>query len=116
MTMTLMQHRFAVSEAANYTDIDAYISDLSLSSEWGDDETADIPVERIDALRQIWTACRRSVKEIAADAGLSQRKLAERFCIPYRTMENWGSGSRECPLYLRLAMQECLGLTTINLE
>ena len=106
--MTDKQYYYCVAEATNYADLDAYISDLALSSIWGDAE--DIPPERLEALGQIWDATHRSVKDIAAAAGLSYRKLAERFCIPYRTMENWSAESRECPLYLRLMMQECLGL------
>lgn len=108
--MTNKQFMSCVSEALVYADRDAYISDLCLSSMWGEEE--DIPQERIEALGGIWDACHRSVKEIASDAGLSGRKLAERFCIPYRTVEDWSAGKRECPIYTRLMMQECLGLLT----
>ena len=113
--MTDKQYSFCVNEAKNYTDRDAYVSDLALSSMWGDAEDDEIPQERIEFLSQLWDACHRSVKDIAAAAGLSQRKLAERFCIPYRTVECWcGSrtspSARSCPLYTRLMMQECLGL------
>lgn len=110
--MTDKQFNVCVAETDSYTDKDAYISDLCLSSMWGDADDAEIPAERIEALSNIWDACHRSVKQIAADAGLSCRKLAEHFCIKYRTMENWGAGTRECPLHTRLMMQECLGLFT----
>jgi len=106
--MTIYQT--CLSEALNYTDRDAYISDLALSSIWGDDESANIPTDRLDWLGQLWDASHRSVKEIAAAAGLSQRKLAERFAVPYRTMENWCGGQRECPVYVKMMMQECLEL------
>lgn len=115
--MTIYQ--LCLSEAANYTDRDAYISDLALSSIWEDEAGADIPRTRLDWLGQIWDAYHRSIKEIAAAAGMSQRKLAERFAIPYRTAENWcaqGDGRRECPLYVRMMMQECLGLITHELQ
>lgn len=108
--MTDKQFISCVSEAINYTDRDAYISDFCLSSMWADPEDADIPSDRIAALSDIWEACNRSIKAIAAGSGLSCRKLAERFCIPYRTMEDWSAGRRECPLYTRLMMQECLDL------
>ena len=68
-----------------------------------------VPQERIDLLGEIYDATHRSVKEIAKKANLSQRKLAERFHIPYRTMEDWCRGINGCPLYTRLMMQECLG-------
>lgn len=109
--MTDKQFLLCVTETDHYTDRGEYISDLSLSSIWGDSETDSAPPqERIDAIGQIWDACHRSVKDIAAAAGMSQRKLAERFCIPYRTMENWCNDKRSCRLYDRLMMQECLGL------
>ena len=108
--MTDRQFMFCVSETANYSDKDAYISDLCLSSVWDDAEDEGIPDERITALDEIWEACHRSVKQIAADSGLSCRKLAERFCIPYRTVEDWSAEKRECAIYTRLMMQSLLGL------
>lgn len=108
--MTNKQYRLCVAEAENYTDRDAYISDLALSSVWGDAADAEIPDERIRALGEIWDACNRTVKQIAADAGISCRAMAERFCIPYRTVEDWSTGHRESPMYVRLMMQELLGL------
>lgn len=108
--MTDKQYKTCVAEVGNYTDRDVYISDLTLSSLWEDPEEAEIPAERLEQLGQIWDACNRSVRDIAAAAGLSVRKLAERFCIPYRTVEDWSAGRRESPPYVRLMMQEILGL------
>lgn len=110
--MTINQYHAAVAEVANYTDQNSYISDLALSAIWGDPGCADIPATRVEQLGEIWDAYHRSVKEIAA-AGLSCRKLAERFCVPYRTMEDWSAGKSTCPIYTRLMMQECLGLLKV---
>ena len=106
--MTIYQT--CINEAANYADRDAYVSDLALSSIWGDEEGAEIPHARLDWLGQLWDAVHRSVKEIARDSGMSQRKLAERFAVPYRTAEYWCSNPAACALYVRLMMQEALGL------
>lgn len=114
--MTISQYRTAVAEAANYTDCAAYVSDLAQSAIWGDPEDSAIPAQRLEALTQIWEATHRDVKGIAAAAGLSCRKLAERFAIPYRTMEDWSAGKSTCPIYVRLMMQECLGLLVIGIE
>ena len=108
--MTDKQFYICVGEATCYADRDSFISELALSSLWEDDESSEIPPERIATLGSIWDACHRSVRDIASAAGLSQRKLAERFCIPYRTVEDWSAGKRECALYMRLMMQECLGI------
>lgn len=114
--MTIKQYNFCFAEIPEYTDRDAYISDLALASIWGDVEDADIPADRIDQLGQIWDAHHRTIKEIASDAGLSCRKVAERFRIPYSTMENWSRGINECPLYTRLMMQECLGIFSVKIS
>lgn len=109
--MTDKQFLALYREAGNYTDRDAYVSDMALSSVWCDDPGAeDIPQDRIDNLGSVWDAFHRTVRQIASDAGLSHRKLAERFCVPYRTMEDWCSGVSSCPDYTKLMMQEILGL------
>lgn len=107
--MTDKQYTICVTEAQNYTDREAYISDLSLSSIWGDGPEDDIPPARLEQLGSIYDAVHRSIKQIAADAGLTQRKLADRFCIPVRTIEDWCAGKRTPPDYVRLMMQELLG-------
>lgn len=112
--MSDKQFAACYKEIANYQDRDAYVSDMALSSIWEDTTSDEIPAERLDAVSQIWDAAHKSVKQIAADAGLTQRKLAERFCIPYRTVENWCGGQRECPAYVRLMMQELLGQVDRN--
>lgn len=107
-------YNFALSEVANYTDRDAFVSDLALSYIWGDAEDAvDIPPERIDELGMIWDAYHRTVKDIAGGAGMSVRQLSVRFGIPQRTMESWASNSasgRSAPTYVMLMMQEAIGL------
>lgn len=114
--LTISQYHTAVSEAANYAGRGAYISDLALSTIWGAPDGAPIPAQRLEDLGQIWDAVHRDVKQIAADAGMSQRKLAERFLIPYRTVEDWSAGKRSCPGYLLLMMQQVLGLLTIEIK
>lgn len=108
--MTDTQFAFCARECAAYTDPDAYVSDLSLSDIWGDSPEADIPPERLDQLRTIYTAATRTVREIVSSAGMTQAAFAEHFCIPRRTVEDWCRGVRECPLYTRLMMQRILGL------
>ena len=108
--MTEKQFLECFRKAATYKDRDAYISDLANSSMWGECETEDISEGRLRELSEFWDACHRGFKDIAVAAGMSCRKLAEHFAIPYRTAENWSAGIRECPQYVLLMMQECLGL------
>lgn len=67
-------------------------------------------INEVVRLQRQKKAITRSVRDIAAAAGLSYRKMAERFFIPYRTMEDWSAGKSACPVYTRLMMQECLGM------
>lgn len=109
--MTDKQFLECYLESKNYTDADAFVSDMALSSIWGDPEDCpDIPRERIDELHLVWDALHRSIRDIWKASGLSQRGLAEKFCIPYITMEQWCSGKREPPDHERIMMQRLLGL------
>lgn len=111
--MTDTQFAACVREVPAYADIDDYVSDLALSSMWGDVEAADIPAAHIDQLRAIYAAVNRPVRAIVTASGLSQAAFAEKYCIPRRTVENWCSGARECPLYTRLLLQRAEGLLKI---
>lgn len=89
---------------------DAFVYDWCLSAIWNEEEGIDVPVARLEHIGRIWDAAQRSIKDIAKAAGLSQRKLAEKFCIPYRTLEDWCTEKRTPPDYVRLMMQECIGI------
>ena len=97
-------------EAGNYTDRDAYISDMALSSIWGDAPDDEIPAERLEQLGMVWDAVNRPVSEIVKITGMSQAAFAKLHLIPLRTLENWCTGSRECRLYDRIFLQEAVGL------
>ena len=108
--MTSKQFSACVAACPDYTDADAYASDLALSSIWGDAPDAGIPADRLEALRGIYAAANRPVRQIVAATGLSQAAFAERLCIPLRTVEAWCRGIRESPVYVRLLIQQALGL------
>ena len=113
--MTHDQFYAAVSEVSNYTDRGAYVSDLALSSMWGDD--ADSILISV-SVGMLWDAWHMSVKELRAVTGLSQAAFARRFLIPRRTVENWESTKvpNECPLYIRMLIADVLGLLPARTE
>ena len=41
-----------------------------------------------------------TIKEIRELTGLSQAKFAEKYHIPKRSIENWESETRQCPIYV----------------
>lgn len=99
-----------MSEAFGSSDREAYISDLALSSIWGDAEGAELPADRLDTLGSIWDAAHLSIKDIRAASGLSQAAFARHHCIPKRTVDDWERGARACPGYLRLLIAEHFGI------
>lgn len=107
--MTYRQYAICVAEAANYESLQSYVSDM-ISSIWGDAPGEPIPPGQLDQLRSIYVAVSRPVREIVATAGMTQAAVTERLCIPRRTLQDWCRGVRECPLYTRLMMQQCLGI------
>lgn len=108
--MTNKQYAVCVAESANYDDLDAYVSDMMLSSVWGAVEDTVSHAARREELRSIYTAATRTVREIVAAAGMTQAAVTDRLCIPRRTLQDWCRGVRECPLYTRLMIQQCLGI------
>lgn len=114
--MTIPQYHAAVAEADRCSDRDTYISDFARAPIWDDPDGAEVPAGRLDDLAQIWDACHRSVKDIAAMNGLSMRKLAERFCYTYRAMESWSGGQRGCAVQVRLMMQQVLGNLSVEIK
>lgn len=99
--MNIEQRNLALSEMAHYADRDAWLSDVALSSVWDDPEDqADIPQERIDALIHLWDAVHLPIRELLAPLTLAQ--ASREFYVPYRTMQDWFAGRRECPVYVRL--------------
>lgn len=40
------------------------------------------------------------IKELRLRTGMNRKDFAEYLSIPYRTLQNWELGTRECPQYL----------------
>lgn len=97
------------SSALAETDRDAFVSDWSLSSMWGDAEADGVPADRLAMLGELWDAAHMSVRDIRKRTGLSQVAFCTRFCIPRRTLENWEAGVSACPNYLRLMLAQLSG-------
>lgn len=66
--------------------------------------------------KQYKNAKAMKVRELRVTTELSQRKFAEKFNIPYRTIENWEEGKTEPPDYvLRLLQKVVVANNIINL-
>ena len=97
-------------------DRNLYVAEWSNSIIWGEPEdiTDDDLLRIADYCGQLWDAAHMTVRQIKEELGMTHAQMAERFCIPKRTVENWcaagGKESRNCPDYVRLMMMEALGI------
>jgi hypothetical protein len=98
------------AETGAYTDRDAYISDLALSSIWGDAEDAEIPAERLALLCAVWDGAHCTAPELLKKYGLSQTGFAQYFNVPLRTVQGWCLGERACPPYVIAMAAEILAM------
>ena len=108
--MTIYQYHLALTEIENYTDRDAFVSDLAISSAFP--EESDITVTASELIL-IWDAYHMTIRDLRTTSGLSRSEFSRRFYIPIRTIENWectGPNARECPVYVRLLIAEAIGL------
>lgn len=108
--MTINQYHLALTEIENYTDRDAFVSDLALSSAFPEDSDLSVTASE---LILIWEAYHMTIRDLRTASGLSRMEFSRRFRIPIRTVENWectGPNARECPTYVRMLIAESLGL------
>lgn len=98
------------SEAVADPNREAFVSDWTLSSIWGDDPEAEIPAGRITQLGELWDAAHRSIKDIADLLGISMRQLAMKHGISYHTAAKWNTGEHNPPPYILLLLQEAEGI------
>lgn len=117
--LTIEQFEYCYKEALNYTDINAYISDLALSSIFITDwETMQaIPAEElINPLKKIWKVAHMKIKEIRKSTKLSQKEFCAKFLIPIRTMQDWEAEKRKCPEHEKLLLANACGLIELGDE
>lgn len=112
--MTDKQIYTAYGEAANYSDPDAYASDVALSLLGPDDPGQEVDMELFEQLRTLWHVANDPFKALLDLMGMSQSDCSRRFCIPLRTVQGWALGERNAPPYVRLMMAELSGIITIR--
>ena len=99
------------TEALNYIDRDAYISDLASSPIWPDDPGDLLPAERIALLGDIYDDTHCTLPNLLSRYHLTQTAFSRYFSIPLRTVQHWYLGERQCPPYLLTMAAEILRLT-----
>lgn len=58
-----------------------------------------------------------TIKEARTKARLTQQMMSEKFEIPKRTIENWETETRKCPVYVeRLLIEKLEGIIMMNAQ
>lgn len=97
-------------EAANFTDPDAFASEVSLSLLDPDNPSQDVDANLFKQLHVLWHVKNDPFRSFLDCMGLSQSECSRRFCVPLRTVQGWTLGERSCPPYIRLMMAEITGI------
>lgn len=98
--------QFFFSSAIESADRAAYIREISAHRIWSYYRAA--PTD--DVLGRIWDVAHMTVQEMRVASGLTQAAFAAHICAPKRTVEDWCSGKRTPPSYVRLLVAESMGL------
>lgn len=101
-------------EAANYADPAAYASDVALSLMDPEDPDQDVDTATVEQLMKLWRVANDPFRVLLDSMGLSLSQCSARFCIPYRTVQDWAAERRSCAPYIRLMMAELTGLVHLR--
>lgn len=112
MTNKEIYHFFC--ETGNYTDPDAYASDVALSLLGPDDPEQEVDMELFEHLRTLWHVANDPFKTLLERMGINQAQCSVRFCIPLRTVQDWAGERRTPPPYVRLMMAELTGVVRLR--
>lgn len=84
-------------EALEYDEVDYYASERGWQ-EWMEEYSAE---EVAGILKRIYRLANHSLKDTRE---VSRAEFSRSFDIPIRTLENWDSGSREMPSYVKMLL------------
>lgn len=82
-----------------------FLSNVTLSVPNDADGCLNLDAEK-ERLTSIWDAAHMTMSQMVQVAGLNMTSFAKQAGIPYRTLQNWCRGERECPVYLRFLLAE----------
>ena len=73
------------------------------------------PVEEAAVpLTRLWNVAHWDFKVLIKEMGFTLLSFSNRFCVPYRTVQDWAAGRRNPPSYVRLWAAESSGYIQIR--
>ena len=82
-------------------------------SDWMDEYGEDTDRLASD-MRNIYQVSHMTMLDLLFASGLTKAAFSRRFLIPLRTVENWVSGIRPCPIYVRVLIADLIGLVAVE--
>lgn len=110
--MTYETYRDLIAAALTAESEEMFIS----APGWADwmDEYGDDTDRLVSDMCNIYQVSHMTMPDLLSASGLTKAAFSRRFLIPLRTVENWVSGIRPCPIYVRLMIADLLGLVTVE--
>lgn len=112
--MTDKQIHTYYGEASQYSDPDAFASDVALSLLDPDNPDQEIDMDMTAQLQTMWHVANDDFRVFLKNLGMNQTQCAQRFCVPLRTVQNWARGENQAPAYTRLMMAELAGMLNVR--
>ena len=110
--MTYETYRDLITAALTAESEEMFIS----APGWADwmDEYGDDTDRLVSDMCNIYQVSHMTMLDLLSASGLTKAAFSRRFLIPLRTVENWVSGIRPCPIYVRLMIADLLGLVAVE--
>lgn len=110
--MTYETYRDLITAALTAESEEMFIS----APGWADwmDEYGDDTDRLVSDMCNIYQVSHMTMLDLLSASGLTKAAFSRRFLIPLRTVENWASGIRPCPIYVRMMIADLLGLVTVE--
>lgn len=110
--MTYETYRNLVSDALKAENEEMFIAEQG----WADwmDEYGEDTDRLVSDMRNIYQVSHMTMIDLLSASGLTKAAFSRRFLIPLRTVENWVSGIRPCPIYVRMMIADLLGLVAVE--
>ena len=90
-------------EAADYTNEDMYLAERGWQEWMYEIDSAGVDIGKL--LLDIWELSRMDIVQFRKRAGLTQVAFAERYHVPYRTLQTWegnGTARHEPAKYIKM--------------
>ncbi len=107
-----------LEDAVVSSDKDAYVEEWAISNVFEPGKNAPIAIydEIVHDLDNIWDIAHITFKELLSRAEITMTECSTRFCIPFRTIQDWCAGRRTPPRYIILTIAEIVGVLNIEIE